>query len=532
MTKPVSILVGALGGQGGGVLAEWLVETATQAGYVAQSTSIPGVAQRTGATTYYIEVYPEPAVTLGGRRPILGLYPTPGQVDVVVASELLEAGRLLQAGFVTRQTTLITSTSRTLTTAEKIALGDGRFSSERLLDTARQHACRLCAFDMDVLARDAGTVVSSVMLGAIAGSRALPMPRTAYEDVVRAAGVGVEGSLRGFARGFAAVADGLSSASELPTNGPAAAAVDGPAGAAKPSRAIADAFPAVAREIIALGHARVVEFQDARYGELYLERLRRIDAAEHVSSGAGPGDGRVLRETARFLALWMAFDDIVRVAGLKSRAARFARVRQELGAGAGDVVRIIDHFKPGVPEFAGLLPSPLATSLVRWDRRRQSRGRAPLAWPLHLRTHAISGLLLLRGLATLRRLRRLGARYGDEQRGIERWLTAIERCTRDDLALGYEVALCGRLIKGYGVTNERGKANLAHILEHVAERHAPVDVRIAAIRAAREAALADEGGKALDAELVRQGAPVRPVIAQPIRFMPRRDDGARHARAH
>ena len=523
MTKPVSILVGALGGQGGGVLAEWLVESATQAGYVAQSTSIPGVAQRTGATTYYVEVYPEPAATLGGRRPILGLYPTPGQVDVVVASELLEAGRLLQAGFVTQQTTLITSTSRTLTTAEKIALGDGRFSSERLLDTARQHACRLCAFDMDVLARDAGTVVSSVMLGAIAGSRALPMPRAAYEDVVRAAGVGVEGSLRGFARGFAAVAEGPSAAVASPT--------DERAAIANPSHAIADAFPAAAREIIALGHARVVEFQDARYGELYLERLRRIDAAEHVS-GSGPGDGRVLRETARFLALWMAFDDIVRVAGLKSRAARFARVRQELGAGAGDVVRIIDHFKPGVPEFAGLLPPPLATRLVRWDRRRQSRGRAPLAWPLHLPTHAISGLLLLRGLATLRRLRRLGARYGDEQRGIERWLTAIERCTRNDVALGYEVALCGRLIKGYGVTNERGKANLAHILEHVADGHASADARIAAIRAAREAALADEGGKALDAELVRQGAPVRPVIAQPIRFMPRHKDGARHARAH
>jgi indolepyruvate ferredoxin oxidoreductase beta subunit len=523
MTKPVSILVGALGGQGGGVLAEWLVESATQAGYVAQSTSIPGVAQRTGATTYYVEVYPEPAATLGGRRPILGLYPTPGQVDVVVASELLEAGRLLQGGFVTQQTTLITATSRTLTTAEKIALGDGRFSSERLLDTARQHACRLCAFDMDVLARDAGTVVSSVMLGAIAGSRALPMPRAAYEDVVRAAGVGVEGSLRGFARGFAAVAEGPSAAVASPTD-------ERPA-IANPSHAIADAFPAAAREIIALGHARVVEFQDAHYGELYLERLRRIDAAEHVS-GSGPGDGRVLRETARFLALWMAFDDIVRVAGLKSRAARFARVRQELGAGARDVVRIIDHFKPGVPEFAGLLPPPLATRLVRWDRRRQSRGRAPLAWPLHLPTHAISGLLLLRGLATLRRLRRLGARYGDEQRGIELWLTAIERCTRNDVALGYEVALCGRLIKGYGVTNERGKANLAHILEHVAEGHASADARIAAIRAAREAALADEGGKALDAELVRQGAPVRPVIAQPIRFMPRHKDGARHARAH
>ncbi len=525
MTKPVSILVGALGGQGGGVLAEWLVEAATQAGYVAQSTSIPGVAQRTGATTYYIEVFPQPAATLGGRVPVLGLYPTPGQVDVVVASELLEAGRLLQAGFVTQQTTLLASTSRTLTTAEKMALGDGRFSSERLLDAARQHAYRLCAFDMDVLARDAGTVVSSVMLGAIAGSGVLPMPRDVYEAVVRAAGVGVEASLRGFARGFAAVADDAAADAQPSLE---------PRGNGQQANDISfDAFPAAARELIALGYARVVEFQDAQYGDLYLERLRRIDAAERAADQE-IHDARVLRETARFLALWMAFDDIVRVAALKSRAARFTRVRQDLGAGAGDVVRIIDHFKPGIPEFAGMMPPTLAKRLVRWDQRRRARGREPLAWPLHLRTHAISGLLLLRMLVALKGVRRLGARYGDEQRGIERWLTAIERGTRDDTALGFEIALCGRLIKGYGATNERGKANLAHILEHVVgtHAHAPLDERIGAVRAAREAALADEGGKALDAELLRLGAPARPVIAQPIRFVPRRSGVARQARVH
>ena len=57
--RPITILIGALGGEGGGVLAEWLVETATAAGHVAQGTSIPGVAQRTGATTYYVEIFPQ-----------------------------------------------------------------------------------------------------------------------------------------------------------------------------------------------------------------------------------------------------------------------------------------------------------------------------------------------------------------------------------------------------------------------------------------------------------------------------------------
>ena len=51
--RPICILLGALGGQGGGVLADWLVEAAHHSGYPAQATSTPGVAQRTGATTYY-----------------------------------------------------------------------------------------------------------------------------------------------------------------------------------------------------------------------------------------------------------------------------------------------------------------------------------------------------------------------------------------------------------------------------------------------------------------------------------------------
>lgn len=562
MREPVSILIGALGGQGGGVLAEWLVDAATRAGYVAQSTSIPGVAQRTGATTYYVEVHPEPQAELGGRVPILGLYPVPGRVDLVIASELLEAGRILQGGYVSAdRTLLIASTSRTLTTAEKMAMGDGRFSPEHLLDAARRHSRQLQAFDMDVAAREAGTVVSSVMLGAIAGSGTLPIARTVFEEVVRAGGLGVEASLRGFERGCAAVTppttrQGQSqpqpqpqpqpqsqskapsaaqpASSEAPSGDGQIAPAAGAASASTHARRVADEFPAAARDIIAAGYDRVVEFQDARYGRLYAERLRAIDRAERASDPAGGHGGRVLRETARFLALWMAFDDIVRVASLKCRASRFARVRQEIGAGAGDVVHIVDHFKPGVPEFAGMLPSMLARRLVAWDRRRRMRGREPLAWPLHLRTHTIHGFLLLRSLAALRRLRRFGARYQEEQHGIERWLSAVAAGCAGDPALGHEIALCGRLIKGYGATNERGKANLAHMLEHLVrgpDGRSATD-RAAAIRRAREAALADEAGRALDVELATHGAPPRPVIAQPIQWLPRRGGATQPERVH
>lgn len=524
---PLSILIGALGGQGGGVLAEWIVDAAVQAGYVAQGTSIPGVAQRTGATTYYVEIYPQPRADLGGRVPVLGLYPVPGHVDLVIASELLEAGRLVQAGHVSAERTLlVASTSRTLTTAEKMVPGDGRFDADRLLAVARANSRRLVAFDMDAAARAAGTVVSAVMLGAVAGSGVLPIARGVFEDVVRASGVGVEASLRGFASGHAAVA---TSAPDAPTQDLGGAASPVPSGvdhagvlAGGEDDAVADAkrlahgFAAGATDMVALGHARVVEYQDAAYGELYLARLRAVAAAERAADPGGLHDGAIVRETARFLALWMAFDDIVRVADLKTRRSRFARVAAEVSAGPGDIVRIVDHFKPGIPEVAGLLPRAVATRLIRRDRARQARGRAPLAVAVHLRTHTVAGFVLLRVLAALRPLRRVGLRYADEQHAIERWLAAVTRGCAAGWGLGHEVALCGRLVKGYGATNERGKATLAHVLDHVADGDEPAAERAAAVRAARDAALADGTGAALDAALDRHGAPPRPVAAHPI----------------
>ena len=57
--RAITIAILAMGGEGGGVLADWIVDLAEQAGYLAQLTSVPGVAQRTGATIYYLEIFPE-----------------------------------------------------------------------------------------------------------------------------------------------------------------------------------------------------------------------------------------------------------------------------------------------------------------------------------------------------------------------------------------------------------------------------------------------------------------------------------------
>jgi indolepyruvate ferredoxin oxidoreductase, beta subunit len=521
-TQPVSLLLCALGGEGGGMLTDWLVEAARHAGYAAQATSIPGVAQRTGATTYYLEVFPVPLAELGQRRPVFGLNPLPGRLDALVSSELLETGRQITNGMASSSHTLvITSSARALTTAEKMVMGDGRRDDGELWQLVQTHSRTHHMLDMAALTREAGTVVSAVMLGAIAASGLLPFARADYETVVAEGGKSARASLRGFSLAFDAVTQQRQQSdyvSELLADDPAASSTP----AIRLPAPLAQAFPEAVHPLLALGHARVSEYQDAAYGELYAQRLQRVLAAERVHDHEGLGQWGTTVETARWLALWMAFDDIVRVADLKSRASRLTRVRSEVKPQHEDLLRVYEHFKPGAPELAAMLPPALAQRVLAWDRRRVAAGRAPWALPLKVGTHSVTGMLALRTLAACRRLRPLGSRFKTEQELIERWLDAVARLSALDQRLGHEVALCGRLIKGYGSTNERGKDNLLHILDHLAlpALQAPDSAaeRAVAVAAARQAALSDEAGQALDKTLQQHGAPARPVKAQPIRW--------------
>src|SRR5919201_4726217 len=201
--RPITILIAALGGEGGGVMADWLMEAATASDLPAQATSIPGVAQRTGATTYYLEIFPARRSALGGREPVLSLTPSPGNVDVMVASELVEAGRAMTNGYVSPgRTTLIASTHRIYATVEKMQMADGRFESDRVTQAAAQLAKRAVLFDMRQLAQESGTVINAVLFGAMAGSGVLPLSRESCEQAIRRGGRGAEASLRGFAAGY------------------------------------------------------------------------------------------------------------------------------------------------------------------------------------------------------------------------------------------------------------------------------------------------------------------------------------------
>ncbi|HEY9347668.1 MAG TPA: 2-oxoacid:acceptor oxidoreductase family protein, partial [Inquilinus sp.] len=193
--RPLAIAILAMGGQGGGVLADWIVALAEANGWAAQSTSVPGVAQRTGATIYYIEMI----AAKPGAAPVFALMPTPGDVDVVMAAELMEAGRAVLRGLVTPdRTTLIASTHRSFAVVEKEKPGDGTGDPAAVVDATDFAARRTIAFDMEAMAGHSGSMISAAMFGALAGTGVLPFPRDAFEATIRAGGRGVEPSLAAF----------------------------------------------------------------------------------------------------------------------------------------------------------------------------------------------------------------------------------------------------------------------------------------------------------------------------------------------
>ncbi|HEY1891377.1 MAG TPA: indolepyruvate oxidoreductase subunit beta family protein [Steroidobacteraceae bacterium] len=492
MQRPIKLSIAALGGQGGGVLAEWLIEIAEAEGYLVQSTSVPGVAQRTGATIYYLEFFPRAEAERLGREPIMALMPVAGDVDCVVASELVEAGRAIQRGLVDpARTTLIASSHRSYSITEKSALGQGTADAAGLIELARGQAKRLILFDMDAVAEQHHSVISSVLLGAICGSDALPFSRRAFEAAIRQSGIAVETNLAAFA-----------DACQRAQRGDATAQLQAAGGLREiPARARSPKLqplleriwrlPAVARAIALEGVRRTIDYQDPDYAALYLNRLERIRALE-----ASPWE--LTLAVARSLALWMTFEDTIRVADLKTRATRFARVRAEIRAEPDRLVGITEFMKPRVAEIAGTLPAGLGAWVLASPRVSRWLGRA--TGSRRIRTNTVSGFLLLHGLGGLKRWRRGTHRYATENARIEDWLARIERLARAHHDLAVELARAQRLIKGYGETHERGWQNYSALLARLEELAARPD-GAALLARLHEAALADEEGQALRREL-------------------------------
>jgi indolepyruvate ferredoxin oxidoreductase beta subunit len=370
-------------------------------------------------------------------------------------------------------------------------MADGRVDDAKLIEACRSAAKQLHVFDMAALAEATGSVISAVLFGALAGANVLPFQRMAFEAAIRRGGVGVATSLAAFTAGFEAAKSGEAPLKPEAKKEPAKAPLLPDAVAALLAQA-ERSVPFAAQAVVSAGILRTADYQNLAYARLYLERLTPVIELERTH---GDGSLRLLQETARQLALGMAYEDTIRVAELKIRPSRFARVRDEVKLAQGQILEIAEFMHPRTQEIADTLPAPVGRFILRtgWIRRLidafTSSGR-------RVKTTSLRGFLLLYMVAALKPLRPRSLRFEVEQAELQQWLATLMRVAERDYDLAVEVAACRNLVKGYGDTHERGRARFGELMATLPRLtgHAGAAMRLAALR---KAANADESGGAL-----------------------------------
>lgn len=489
--RPITIAISAMGGQGGGVLSNWIRDMAESNGYAAQSTSVPGVAQRTGATIYYLELFEQAEADKAGKPPVLAMTPVPGDVDIVIAAELVEAGRALQRGFVSAdRTTLIATTHRSYTVAERQDKGNGLVDSDKIVEIARQQAKKLVAFDMEQLAKENRSVISSVLFGALAGSGVLPFSKEMFEQAVSKGGIAVETNLAAFDAAYHKAQENQVSKDEpqaandnfaVPEQ---AASPEGQRLLARVKAELPEAVQGVAFE----GVRQLVDYQDPAYADQYLDKLAACIKNDSADKGY-----QLTYQLAANLALWMAFQDTIRVADQKVRAGRMEKIREEVKATDEQIVFPIEFLHPRLEEICDSMPK----SLGRWVLNNGfASGLVKMFFEdgKKIQTGKLRGFLLMYFLASMRGMRRSTLRYEAEHQGMEQWLEIISQYSSQNYSLAVELVKCQRLIKGYGDTHARGTGNFKSIIAAL-----PKIDTADTLQKLHKAALEGEDNKAFDA---------------------------------
>jgi indolepyruvate ferredoxin oxidoreductase beta subunit len=349
-------------------------------------------------------------------------------------------------------------------------------------------------------------MINAVLLGAIAGARALPIPAQAFESAIRADGKAVDANLRGFRAGWDAVADASPAPAEPVTRGEASVA------ASADLQDEIDAMPAAARDVTAEGVRRLSRYQDRAYAQLYLDRLVAVREADDKAAAGG----QLLAATARQLALRMSYEDVIRVAEAKIDPARFTRLTGDFAVTPAQIFTVTEFLKPGIDELCSILPPWLASTILKLARGYPALGRAHIAMAVNSRS--IFGYLRFAMLAKLRPWRRKTFRFVQEQEAIETWLRLLVQAAARSGELAIEIAECAGLIKGYGDTHRRGSGNYHQIVKEVVmpalADAMPVRQAIDGVASARAAALLDPEGEALAKCLAGLAQPARPIAAE------------------
>ncbi|WP_416897694.1 MAG: DUF6537 domain-containing protein [Minwuia sp.] len=253
-------------------------------------------------------------------------------------------------------------------------------------------------------------------------------------------------------------------------------------------------LPEKAKDLARQGVVRLTDYQGPGYARLYLDRLAKV--AEADARHGGPTNGfDVTVETARRLALWMAFEDLIRVADLKTRPERIARVREEVRAADGQIVTVTEFMKPGIDEWTSLMPRWIGRPVLGLADRMGLRHRMNVG--LHVNTTSVGGFVPLWLMSKLKGWRPRTMRYADEQARIEAWLKAILRSVEIDRGVALMVARSAKIVRGYSDTHARGVAKHAKLMSRLDDCLAAPEPA-AVFRPLLDAAISDPEGDSLE----------------------------------
>lgn len=448
---PVKIAIMAVGGDGGGVLAQWIVKLGEMNDYWSQSTALAGVAQRTGSTIYYLELFP--LKEAAGQMPVLAQMPEQGKVDILLATEIVEAGRSLQRGFVSQNTTLIFSTHRSLSIGEKEIPGDGIINSETILQMANKYAGRTVQGDFNKLATRNGSVISACLFGALAASKALPFPQWQFEKVITQSNLSVKQSLAAFHEVIEYLEKNPVLQEKLRVSLADLPAIKLP----KALEARVADFPKELHPIFNSALPRLMDWQNEKWALEYLNLVSEIVTMDQ-------GEFLLSQQVAKNLANAMMYDDLVNVAAVKTAANRWQTVYRQVNAKEENVVKVVDYLHPGPDEVTGFLPVRMGLKL-RHSQWFSSFFKKYLDRDRRMSTHTLFGFIFLYLIGGMKRYRLKTLRHQEEKENWLGWLERIKEAAKVNYALAVQLAISYRLKKGYGDTYTRGHSKFKSINE-------------------------------------------------------------------
>jgi len=396
------------------------------------------------------------------------------------------------------------STHRLYSQVEKEVLGDGRVDPQVVIEGARQHAKDYIGFDMNQAAIDTGCVISAILFGALAGCERLPFKREQFEQVIRESGKAVESNLAGFNAGYRQAQESLDTANSATEHKPKAETQNSyvfPTAANQELQTlltqVETTLPSAAHEFTVAGIKRLIDYQDLDYAIEYVDRLRGIAQLESTQEGQDHTH-ELTKEMARHLALWMSYEDTIRVADLKIREKRFDRYKNHVKAKQDDVTHVVEFMHPRLEEIADTMPSGLGNLMLNFGPLKSLVSF--FCYERKVTTSKLSGFLLLYMTARFKGIRRRTLRFKRESERMNNWVNLVRRTTETDYKSAVEITKCQRLIKGYGDTHDRGWANYSSIiasLPAILSGNDPAKV----ISDLRNAALAEESGSQLSSQL-------------------------------